>query len=203
MGIIVYDQTSHPSSIKTWHPIGLLLIHLKWPWVHYFKAFVLHRKWSLEEGLCYEEQFKINSKPFEDWSWYLLTHFCTHINSKLTSPSSIWKQLTKQTRLVYLSAYKDLITLGVVVVVVIIMLLINLLLVSYGKRHKKCQPQPQSSLTPTCLVNHPWGGCSCWRGIMREFPGQSPRRKSRQPLEHYNLDPTRTIIISLSPKPMT
>ena len=38
-GIIVYECTSHPSNIKTWILVGLLPIHLTWPWVEYFGIF--------------------------------------------------------------------------------------------------------------------------------------------------------------------
>ena len=38
-GIIVYKRTSHPSNIKAWPWICLLLIHLKWARVNQFNVF--------------------------------------------------------------------------------------------------------------------------------------------------------------------
>ena len=38
-GIIVYNSTYHPSNRKSWPPIGLLPIHLRRPWVYYFRIF--------------------------------------------------------------------------------------------------------------------------------------------------------------------
>ena len=70
---IVYGCTSQPSNIKTWVPIGLLPIHVKWSPVDQFGAFNAHYGVKSTRNSKFRNAYYLRALMSDEWELCLYT----------------------------------------------------------------------------------------------------------------------------------
>ena len=85
-GVLVYECSSHPSNIKTWPPLGVLPIHLKWPQVHQFGVFKASSSVELTKNNNIHDAYYFTAFMLDEWEIHLYTISLLHLWIKIDEP---------------------------------------------------------------------------------------------------------------------